>query len=58
MKKLLLLLILFVVSPRVAMNIEANDAIVSICSFIKKGMRFLFIGDSITEALLQQVTDF
>ena len=49
MKKLLLLLMLFIVSPRIAMNIEADDAIVSICSFIKKGMRFLFIGDSITD---------
>ena len=49
MKKLLLLLILFVVSPRICMNIEANNAIVSICNIIKKGMRFLFIGDSITD---------
>ena len=49
MKKLLLLLILFVVSPRIGMNIEANNAIASICNVIKKGVRFLFIGDSITD---------
>ena len=49
MKKLLLLLILFVVSPRIGMNIEANNAIASICNVIKKGVRYLFIGDSITD---------
>ena len=49
MKKLLLLLMLFIVSPRICINIEANNAIVSICNVIKKGMRFLFIGDSITD---------
>ena len=49
MKKLLLLLILFFVSPRIGMNIEANNAIMTICHAIKKGMRFLFIGDSITD---------
>ena len=49
MKKLLLLLILFIVSPRISMNMEANNAIASICNVIKKGMRFLFIGDSITD---------
>ena len=49
MKKLLLFLMLFMVSPRICINIEASNAIVSICNVIKKGMRFLFIGDSITD---------
>ena len=49
MKKLLLLLTLIIVSPHIGMNMEANNTIANICSVIKKGMRFLFIGDSITD---------
>ena len=49
MKKLLLLLILVIASPKIGINVDASNSIVSICNIIKKGVRFLFIGDSITD---------
>ena len=49
MKKLLLLLILVIASPKIGINMEASNSISSICNVIKKGVRFLFIGDSITD---------
>ena len=49
MKKLQLLLILVIASPKIGINVDASNAIASICNIIKKGMRFLFIGDSITD---------
>jgi len=49
MKKLLLLLILFIASPKIGINVEASNSIASICNIMKKGVRFLFIGDSITD---------
>lgn len=49
MKKLLLLLILVIASPKIGINVDASNSIASICNIIKKGVRFLFIGDSITD---------
>ena len=49
MKKLLLLLILLIASPKIGINVEARNSIAAICNIIKKGVRFLFIGDSITD---------
>jgi len=49
MKKTLLLLILFAVSPRADVNIYAGYIVATFSHFIKKGERFLFIGDSITD---------
>lgn len=49
MKKLFLLLILFMASPNVSIHTDARNAMASVCHVIKKGLRFLFIGDSITD---------
>lgn len=49
MKKLLLLLILVIASPKIGINVDASNSIASICNIIKKGVRYLFIGDSITD---------
>lgn len=49
MKKLLLLLILVIASPQAGVDVDATNAVTSICNVIKKGVRFLFIGDSITD---------
>ena len=49
MKKILLLLILVMASPNVGVNVNASNAVASLCNIIKKGVRFLFIGDSITD---------
>lgn len=49
MKKLLLLLILVVASPKAGVDAEATNVVDAVCNVIKKGIRFLFIGDSITD---------
>ncbi len=49
MKKTLLLLMLLTVGTRAEVNIYATHIAVSCSNVIKKGARFLFIGDSITD---------
>jgi len=49
MKKYLLLLALFISSPYAGTSGEVEDTVTSLCNIMRKGVRFLFIGDSITD---------
>ena len=40
MKKLLLLLILVIASPKIGINVDASNSIASICNIIKKEYAF------------------
>lgn len=47
--RILLLLLLLAASQNMGVEAYANSIVSSICNAIQKGMRFLFIGDSITD---------